>query len=98
MAQHRVYRLPGGPLVVDLQSDLIATPTRIVAPLFPPGGAIPAFTRLEPVFEIEGERLALHVGEMAAVPAKLVAGPAVADLSERDREIRGALDMIFSDV
>ncbi len=96
MAQFRVYRLPGGPLVLDLQSDLIATPTRVVAPLLPPDGAAPAFTRLEPVFEIGGERLALHTGELAAVPAKLLAGPPVADLSARGYEIRGALDMLFS--
>ena len=95
MAQFHVYRLPGGPLVIDLQSDLIQTPSRIVAPLIPEGPELPAIPRLEPVFEVEGERLALHTGEMAAVPAGLVVGAPVADLSGEDYAIRRALDMLF---
>jgi toxin CcdB len=96
VAQFKVYRLPDGLLAVDLQSDLIATGTRVVAPLIPETEALRAFTRLEPVFEIGGTRLALHTGELAAVPARLVSGPPVADLLHEDYAIRGALDMLFS--
>ena len=35
MAQFHVYRVPGGRLVLDLQTDLIETGTRVVAPLLP---------------------------------------------------------------
>ena len=56
MAQFHVYRLPAGPLVVDLQSDLISTGTRVVAPLLPISEGLSPLTRLEPIFEIEGER------------------------------------------
>lgn len=96
MAQFRVYRLPGGLVVLDLQSDLIPLPTRVVAPLVPEEATLRAITRLEPVFEVEGARLALHVGEMAAVPARLVAGEAIADLRIEEFAIRRALDMLFS--
>jgi len=96
VAQFRVYRLPGGALVLDLQSDLVETGTRAVAPLVPATAALAPITRLEPVFEIEGARLALHTGELAAVRAGLLRGKPVADLSEADYAIRGALDMLFS--
>ncbi len=101
MAQFRVYRLPDGMLVLDLQSDLIETGSRVVAPLIPESAGpesagLRAITRLEPVFEIAGARLALHTAELAAVPARLVARDPVTDLSQEDTVIRGALDMLFS--
>ena len=96
MAQFRVYRLPGGRLVLDLQPDVVGIPTRVVAPLEPPSPALRPFTHLEPVFEIEGGRLALHAGELAAVPARLVSGEPVADLRCEDYAIRRALDMLLS--
>lgn len=96
MAQFAVYRLPDGTLVLDLQSGLTATGSRVVAPLLPVSAELPAISRLEPVFELEGVRLALHTGELAAIPERLLREPAIADLSDRDYEIRGALDMLFS--
>ena len=96
MAQFQVYRLPAGPLVVDLQSDLISTGTRVVAPLLPISEGLSPLTRLEPIFEIEGERLALHTAELAAVPERLLRSAPVADLTAADYAIRGALDMVFS--
>jgi toxin CcdB len=96
VAQFQVYRLPGDLLVLDLQSDLIATATRIVAPLVPERAGPPAMTRLEPVLVIEGERYALHTGELAAIRGHLLKGLPVADLTAEDYAIRGALDMLFS--
>jgi len=96
MAQFHVYRLPEGPLILDLQSDLIETGTRVVAPLLPVSDRLKAITRLEPVFTIDGQLLALHTAEMAALPAGLLASEPVADLTDRDHAIRGALDMVFS--
>lgn len=83
-------------LIVDLQSNLTEIGSRVVAPLRPVERHIRNFTRLEPIFQIEGRPHALHVGELAAIPARLVEGDPVANLSERDYEIRGALDMLFS--
>ena len=39
----------------------------------------------------------LHTAEMAAIPSALIEAPPVADLSRFGHEIRGALDMVFSD-
>ncbi len=96
MAQFHVYRVPGDRLVLDLQTDLIETGTRVVAPLVPAAAGPKAIGRLEPVFQIEGAAHVLHTAEMAAIPSALLKTPPVADLSQFDYEIRGALDMVFS--
>jgi toxin CcdB len=96
MAQFQVYWLTGGRLVLDLQTDLIDTGTRVVAPLIMISAGPRVIGRLEPVFEVHGEEHALHTAEMAAIPSALLKGQPVADLSASDYEIRGALDMVFS--
>lgn len=96
MAQFHAYRLPGGHLVLDLQSDLIDTGTRVVAPLIAIASGPRPLTRLEPILEVGGESHALHTAEMAAVPVGLVKGASAADLTDHDYAIRGALDMVFS--
>jgi len=96
MAQLQVYRVAGGRLVLDLQTDLIETGSRVVAPLIPLSSGPKAIRRLEPMFTIDGEDHVLHTAEMAALPSALLKGKPVADLSASDYEIRGALDMVFS--
>jgi toxin CcdB len=96
MAQFQVYRLAGGRLVLDLQTDLIDTGSRVVAPLILVSAGPRVIGRLEPVFEVHGEDHALHTAEMAAIPSALLRGQPIADLSGSDYEIRGALDMVFS--
>ena len=96
MAQFQVYRVAGGRLVLDLQTDLIETGSRVVAPLIPLSSGPKAIRRLEPMFTIDGEDHVLHTAEMAALPSALLKGKPVADLSASDYEIRGALDMVFS--
>jgi len=96
MAQFQVYRVAGGRLVLDLQTDLIETGSRVVAPLIPLSSGPKAIRRLEPMFTIDGEDHVLHTAEMAAIPSALLKGQPVADLSTSDYEIRGALDMVFS--
>jgi toxin CcdB len=96
MAQFQVYRVSGARLVLDLQTDLIDTGSRVVAPLVPASSGPKAISLLEPVLVIEGVPHVLHIAEMAAVPSALLKGPPAADLSGADYEIRGALDMVFS--
>jgi len=96
MAQFQVYRLAGGRLMLDLQTDLIDTGSRVVAPLIVVSTGPKVIGRLEPVFEVNGEDHALHTAEMAAIPSGLLRGQPIADLSGSDYEIRGALDMVFS--
>ena len=66
MAQFQVYRLAGGRLVLDLQTDLIDTGSRVVAPLIVVSTGPRVIGRLEPVFEVNGEDHALHTAEIAA--------------------------------
>lgn len=95
--QFHAYRLPDGALVLDLQSDLVSDlSTRLVAPLIRERPGLRAMLILEPVFEIGGNRFALHAAEMAAVPARLVSGEPVASLVSEDYAIRRALDVLFS--
>ena len=82
--------------MLDLQTDLIDTGSRVVAPLIPVSEGPEVIGRLEPVFRIHGEDHALHTAEMAAIPSALLRGPLVADLSGSYDEIRSALDMVFS--
>ncbi|MDO6587493.1 CcdB family protein [Salipiger sp. 1_MG-2023] len=96
MTQFHVHRLPGGRLVLDLQTDLIDTGTRVVAPLIPRDHGPMALDRLEPLLKVAGIAHVLHTAEMAAVPSSLLEQPAIADLSSQDYEIRRALDMVFS--
>jgi len=96
MAQFRVYRVAGNRLVLDLQTDLVETGTRVVAPLLPASSGPKPIGRLEPILEVEGKAHVLHTAEMAAVPSALLKAPPVADLSRFDYQIRGALDMVFS--
>lgn len=95
MAQFHVYRLAGGQLVLDLQSDLIDTGTRVVAPLFALADGPRPIGRLEPVLDLAGAPHVLHTAEMAAIPSALLRDE-VADVSAQDYGIRGALDMVFS--
>lgn len=96
MAQFHVYRLAGSRLVLDLQTDLIDTGTRVVAPLLPLSESPRPITRLEPVLAIDGRPHVLHAAEMAAVPSTLLGARSVADFSSRDYDIKTALDMVFS--
>ena len=72
MAQFQVFRTAGDRLVLDLQTDLIDTGTRVVAPLLPAASGPTAIRRLEPVFKIEGSDYVLHTAEMAAIPSMLL--------------------------
>lgn len=96
MAQFQVYRIAERRFVLDLQTDLIETGTRVVAPLVSLVSGPKAIGRLEPVFEINGAAFALHTAEMAAIPSALLKEAPVANLSNFDYEIRNALDMVFS--
>ncbi|GAW36386.1 ccdB protein [Roseovarius sp. A-2] len=93
MAQLHACRLPSEILVLDLQTDLIDVGSRIVARLIPLSNGPRPLTRLEPIFEFDGLPHVLHLAEMAAVRSSAVSSAAVADLTNRDYEIRGALNM-----
>jgi toxin CcdB len=95
--QFCAFRLPTGQLVLDMQADVLShLKSRLVAPLAPESAGEKAMTILEPVLEMEGERLVLLTTEMVTIPASLIAGPPVARFTDADHTTRRALDMLFS--
>ncbi len=96
MAQFDVYRFSprgaGSTLAVDPQNRLLGgLATRMVAPLYPLKAKDKPILRLNPVFEIEGQRYYLAVQEMSA-RAKVL-GEKVAPLEARRDEIVAATDL-----
>ena len=94
MAQFDLYRLDGGQLVVDLQTDLIGIDaSRIVAPLRPEGqfAALPGLT---PVVAVDGETWIVRVQELAAVPASALRDRAGSLIADRDA-LKRALDILI---
>lgn len=95
MARFSVHQMPGGSLVVNLQSDLLDwAETRIVAPLMPLNQSPPPAKHLNPVIAIDGTQFVLIIQSMAAVRTSAL-GAAVGDLSEYHDEITRAVDMVF---
>ncbi|SFR15816.1 CcdB family protein [Poseidonocella sedimentorum] len=97
MAQFDVYRLDGGQLVVDLQTDLIGIEaSRIVAPLRE-AGSYAAFAGLTPEVEVDGARWIVRVQELAAVPGAELRAPVASLAGERDA-LKRALDILIDGV
>ena len=95
MPRFAVHHLPGGGLVVDLQSDFLSwLDTRVVAPLVPLDAAPPPARHLNPVVPLPSGRFMLLTQSMAAVPASAL-GAVVADLSAEQDAITRAMDMVF---
>lgn len=100
MAQFQVYRNPRPtkrdvPFLLDVQSDFVKTPSRIVVPLVRRERYGPVYDRLNPVLEVEGIEVVASVSDLAAIEASVLRKP-VADLSSRDGEWIAALDFLFA--
>ena len=105
MAQFDVYRntTPASrtrvPYQLDVQSDLLESlSTRVVVPLCRPEllkGKLA--DRLNPVFEIEGKKMAMLTPELAGVSGKILGGP-VTNLSTERSAIIGALDLVITGI
>lgn len=105
MPQFSVHRNPNPdtraayPLLLDLQSDLIADlSTRVVVPLCPaPAMKGKLIKTLMPVFEIDGKQYAMLTPQLAGVSNKQV-GVKVADLAQCRDEIIAALDLLITGI
>lgn len=94
MAQFDVFRLKGGMLVVDLQTDLIGIDaSRIVAPLREEGRYV-AFSGLTPKVEIDGKAWIVRVQELAAIPGAELRDRVASLAAERD-VLKRALDILI---
>jgi len=99
MARLDVYPAPGrasAGLVVDVQSDLLSgLATRVVVPLLPEAVVQAAAERLNPIFEIDGQRHILMVQSIAAVPRRELRG-AVASLNDQHDTVLAAIDFLLT--
>ena len=105
MAQFDVYRNANSatrariPYLLDVQSDLLdSLATRVVVPLCKPGilkGRLAE--RLNPVFEVEGRKMAMLAPELAGVSTKIL-GERIGNLSDERHSIIGALDLLFTGI
>lgn len=96
MTQFAVYRNPDGPgYWLNVQANINDHfATRVVVPLFSLE-TIPEFAKtLNPVFDIEEDRVVMVTQALAAVPSQLLKQPVVS-LEGKRAEIVAALDLLF---
>lgn len=99
MARYNVYANPDGAgYLLDVQANLLESlNTRLVVPLMPVSAAPPPAKRLNPVFDIDSERVVMVTQFLSAVPASILK-TSVVSLVQHDTEITGALDMALTGV
>jgi toxin CcdB len=100
MAQFQVYRNPRPsktdiPFLLDIQSDFVKTPSRVVVPLVRADRYGPLYAQLNPVFSVAGIKVVASVSDLAAVPLREI-GKSVADLSSHRADFVAALDFLLS--
>lgn len=94
VAQFDLYRLYGGQLVVDLQTDLIGIDaSRIVAPLRD-AGRYTRFPGLTPVVTFEDHSWVVRTQELAAV-AQSELGEPIGSLRAHQDALKRALDILI---
>lgn len=98
MRDHVYVNLLGPELLLDVQADLLRhLSTRVVVPLLPVASTPATIARLNPVFEIDGERYVMMTSHIAGVQAREL-GAVVASLAEHHAEITAALDILLTGV
>ena len=80
--------------LLDVQADLISgLNTRLVVPLLPVDVAPASAERLNPVFDLLGERVSMLTQFMAAVPLAELGAP-IASLDQQSDVIFAAIDFV----
>lgn len=100
MAQFTAYRnsrTSGArvPYLLDVQSDLVHTGSRLVVPLVREADYGPRYSRLNPQVEVEGVRLVAAVSDLAAIDERQLREVA-ADLSMHRQVLLDALDFLLT--
>lgn len=96
MARFDVYCTAHGALLLDCQTDFLTEiETRLVAPLIPINQASPTLSRLNPVFEIGGDRVVMITTLLVGIP-KAELGKRIGSLAEEQAAIMNAIDMLLS--
>lgn len=96
MPKYDVFPNPSGDgFLLDVQSDLLSDlNTRIVVPLLTIASAPKPATRLNPTFDINGERVVMVTQFMAAVPMGMLA-PSIANIEAEFDKITAAVDILM---
>lgn len=105
MPQFGVYRNPNPatksaiPLLLDVQSDLVADlGTRVAVPLCPASAMKGKIVNvLMPTFEIEGKQYVMLTPQLAGIDKKQM-GAKVTDLAHRRDAIVAALDLLITGI
>jgi len=96
MARFDVY--PGAHdkgFLLDCQADLLDhLETRVVVPLLPAAG-LPAATRLNPIFEVEGAQVVMSTQLIFAIPIQHL-NRRTSSLAKQHVAILNALDMLLT--
>jgi toxin CcdB len=96
MSRFDVCELAEGGIVLDCQADILEMlATRFVVPLLPVDQAPRPADRLNPVFELGGERFVMATQFAAAVDRREL-GRVVASLEGQHHAIMNALDMLLT--
>lgn len=96
MAQLDVFRTDNGEYLLDFQSDLLSHfNTRFVIPLVSPEQGPKLAERLNPLFSIDGEPMALYTQFALTVPAAELKH-FVTSLSDEHYLVMSAVDMLIS--
>lgn len=82
------------PFLLDVQSDLVETGSRLVVPLVRDTAYGVRFTRLNPGFRIDSVAVIAATSDLAAIDERQLGTP-VADLSPFRNEITAALDFLI---
>ena len=95
MAKYDVYPNPSGDgYLLDVQTDLLSDlNSRVVVPLLPTSRAPKPATRLNPIFDLEGQPVVMVTQFMAAVPTGILK-TSVGKLDEEFEKVTSAIDML----
>ncbi|NGO49820.1 CcdB family protein [Allomesorhizobium camelthorni] len=96
MARYDLFSSVGAEgYLLNVQTDLLDhLKTRVVIPLLPAGTTPPPVKRLNPIFEIGGQKYVLATQLLSAVPVQELTRREDS-LSRYHDQIVGALDMLF---
>jgi len=100
MAQYKVYRnrrpsAAKAPFLLDVQSDLVTTPSRVVIPLARKSYYRTLYSKLSLALTVDGIEVVASAAELAAVDERDLGEP-VADLAGRRTEILAAIDFLLT--
>jgi len=96
VAQFEVYKGDAGELLLDCQSDLLRhLNSRLTVPLMTLDRAPTPAARLNPLFEVNGERRSMVTQFASAIPARRLKAP-LCSLADERFTIIAALDLLIS--